>query len=69
MSWYASMDDVPEPDGSLFFDIAYDCRGLGLRIILDGRTCYPTPAEGRLIAAALIAAADLADESIGTWDE
>jgi hypothetical protein len=63
MSTYSSMVDLPEPDGSLFFDIAYDCFGRDVRIILDGKACYPTSDEARLIAASLLAAAELADES------
>lgn len=61
MSFYCSMDDMPEPDGSLFLDVAYHCLGRGTRIILDGKACYPTPAEARGIAAALLSAADIAE--------
>jgi hypothetical protein len=67
MSMYASILDLPEPDGSTFFDVAYHCTGDGVRIILDGRTCYPTPSEAREIAAALNDAARLADEAAVEW--
>ena len=62
MSTYCSMGNVPLPDGAVFFDIAYDCFGRDVRIILDGRSCYPTAAEAREIATAFQAAAARADE-------
>lgn len=68
MSFYCSMDDMPEPDGSLFLDVAFHCLGQGTRLILDGKACYPTSDEARAIAAALLAAADAAD-SRTTWPD
>lgn len=64
MSTYCSMNDLPTPDGALFFDVAYDCFGNDLRIILDGKSCYPTVGEARQIAAVLLAAADLSEECV-----
>ena len=72
MSTYCSLP-IPTPDGALFIDVAYDCFGNNLRIILDGKACYPTAVEARMIAAALTEAADLSEECVtspeGTHDE
>lgn len=66
MSTYSSVN-VPTPDGALFFDVAHDCFGNGMRIILDGKACYPTSDEARAIAAALVAAADETDRARDGW--
>lgn len=68
MSTYSSMD-APRPDGALFFDVAWDFFGDGTRIILDGKACYPTSDEARLIAAELVKAADYADRAVSGWDK
>jgi len=62
MSTYCSMPDLPLPDGAIYLDVAYDCFGRDTRITLQGGICYPTSAEARRIAIALLQAAEAADE-------
>lgn len=69
MSTYASMPELPLPDGATYLDVAYDCFGRGTRLTLQGGICYPTSAEARRIAVALLQAAEAADEcaEAGEW--
>lgn len=61
MSTYCS-DQELDIDAPGFFDVAYDCFGRDVRIIVDGRSEYLSPDDARAVAAALTRCADLAEE-------
>lgn len=64
MSTYCSDPSLESlaPDTPGLVDVAYDCLGRDVRIIVDGRAVYVTSEVARVIAASIIRQANRADQ-------